>query len=104
MVNLFSTGYVSDSAAFVNHSMKVGKGRAQTRIRKSRITNRPTPRNHLVNRVSRKLIDEIVEDDIIINRIVQQEKLGSDWLQVFRLWKKGEDVAPTSRQHNSTRS
>ncbi|AWU75020.1 uncharacterized protein C5L36_0B02785 [Pichia kudriavzevii] len=109
VVNLFSTGYVSDSSAFTHHTV-LDRSSHKTRIRRSRVTGRPTPRHTVVSKLGNKLVSELIEDETIIANIVTNEfgsfatKIGhggitaandvnrnakKGWLS---LWKRGKHV------------
>lgn len=72
IVNLFSTGYVSDSSAFAHHTV-LDKSTHKTKIRTSRITGRPTPRNTMVNKLSNKIVSELIENDNLVGNVVKNE-------------------------------
>jgi hypothetical protein len=72
LINLFSTGYISDSSAFAHHTV-LDKSVHKTKIRTSRITGKPTPRNTIMNRLGSKLISELIEDETIIGNVVKNE-------------------------------
>lgn len=72
IVNLFSTGYVSDSQAFAHHTA-LDKSSRKTRIRTSRFTGKPTPRNTMVNKLGTKLVNELIDDENLISKVVQNE-------------------------------
>lgn len=72
IINLFSTGYVSDSSAFAHHTV-LDKSVHRTKIRTSRITGKPTPRNTMMNKLGSKLVSELIEDETIIGNIVKNE-------------------------------
>lgn len=102
IINLFSTGYVSDSSAFAHHTV-LDKSTHKTKIRRSRVTGKPTSRNTLMNRLGNKVISELIEDENLIGNVVKNEiggfndnttivndvnrnSRGSFW----HLWKNGE--------------
>lgn len=105
IVNLFSTGYVSDSSAFAHHAV-LDKPLHRTKIRTSRITGKPTPRSTMVNRLGTKIVSELIEDETIIGSIVKNEIGGltdgslivndvnnnkySKW-GLFNFWESGEN-------------
>lgn len=72
IVNLFSTGYLSDSSAFAHHTV-LDKASHKTKIRTSRFTGKPTSRNTILNRLSTKLVSELIEDETIIGNVVKNE-------------------------------
>lgn len=99
---MFSTGYVSDSSAFAHHTV-LDKSTHKTKIRRSRITGKPTARNTLMNRLGNKVISELIEDENLIGNVVKNEFGGfSDNTMIvndvnrnskasfWHLWKNGE--------------
>lgn len=98
IITFFSTGYMSDSAAFAGRSMPSNKRQSPTRIRRSRVTRRPTSRTTLVNRVSQTLLNELIDEDQIISEIVRRDRKFnkgaklSDWFGLFHLWKRSSDA------------
>jgi len=98
IITFLSTGYMSDSAAFAGRSMPSKKRQSPTRIRRSRVTKRPTSRATLVNRVSQTLLNELINEDQIISDIVRRDRRFSkganvsDWFGLFRLWKRSTDA------------
>ncbi len=106
-MNLFSTGYISDSSAFAHHTV-LDKSTHKTKIRTSRITGRPTPRNTMVNKLGAKIVSELIEDETLIGSVMRNEiggfatNVGMDGGVVivndvnrskngwFKLWKGGE--------------
>lgn len=107
IINLFSTGYISDSSAFAHHTV-LDKSSHKTKIRTSRITGKPTPRNTMMNKLSNKIVSELIEDDAIISDVVRNEIVDfrsnvnvdgvaivndvnrSSNLGFFKFWKNGE--------------
>lgn len=101
MVNLFSTGYISDSSAFAHRSV-LDKSSHKTKIRTSRITGKPTPRSTMVNKISMKLVSGLITDETLIGNIVRNEMGGllgetivndinhSSKRSLFSFWKSGE--------------
>ncbi|ODQ46563.1 hypothetical protein PICMEDRAFT_72619 [Pichia membranifaciens NRRL Y-2026] len=105
IINLFSTGYVSDSSAFAHHTV-LDKSSRKTRIRTSRVTGKPTPRNTMVNKLGTKLVSELIEDEGLISKVVQNEIGGlaegvggasivndinhRSKKSIFSFWKSGE--------------
>lgn len=80
IITFLSTGYMSDSAAFAGRSMPSKKRQSPTRIRRSRVTKRPTSRATLVNRVSQTLLNELINEDQIISDIVRRDRRFSKGL------------------------
>ncbi|QOU22311.1 hypothetical protein BRETT_002486 [Brettanomyces bruxellensis] len=78
--------------------MPSNKRQSPTRIRRSRVTRRPTSRTTLVNRVSQTLLNELIDEDQIISEIVRRDRKFnkgaklSDWFGLFHLWKRSSDA------------
>ncbi|KAG0678138.1 hypothetical protein C6P40_004946 [Pichia californica] len=105
IVNLFSTGYISDSSAFAHHTV-LDKSSRKTKIRTSRFTGKPTPRHTMVNKLGSKLVSELIDDENLISKVVQNEITGlSENINgslivndinhnskngIFSFWKNGE--------------
>lgn len=107
IINLFSTGYISDSSAYSHHAV-LNKSSHRTRIRKSRITGKPTPRTTMLTRLISKLFAFMIDDQSLISNVVRTDlvQLTNDIgaggkvavndvkryprNKVFTLWKRGE--------------
>lgn len=106
IINLFSTGYISDSSAFAHHTV-ISKSSHKTKIRISKLTGKPTSRNTMVNKLGSKLVSELINDENLISKVVQNEFNGlSDNLNgstivndinytsksgIFSFWKNGNN-------------
>ncbi|KAH3671059.1 hypothetical protein OGAPHI_000770 [Ogataea philodendri] len=87
IINLLSTGYVSDSSAFVNLRHNTTKPNHRTKIRKSRWSRKPTPRAKLSNRVSNRVIHELTSEENGGEIISNMWSWSSLWLSLFSFWK-----------------